>query len=209
MKTVLRLEEKPRIVLRNEPMTEREREANLLKKIRNGDKSAYIELVTPFQERLLKKAKSMLGNEDDAEDIVQDALISGFRSIGNFRAESGVYTWLYRIVINKSKDLIFKKKKGSTSSIAEYEQNILDERTGYETALELSDESNYLLKKIAELEPEYRQVLELRFYEDMSYSDMAEVIGCNLGTVKSRLFKAKEILKNAIQKDEKGGFPFV
>ena len=65
-------------------MTIKERELQLLNRIRNGDKSAYIELVKPYSERLLRKAKSMMKNEDDAEDVVQDSLISGYKSIGNF-----------------------------------------------------------------------------------------------------------------------------
>ncbi|MCE9500083.1 MAG: sigma-70 family RNA polymerase sigma factor [Leptospira sp.] len=185
-------------------MTLREKEKILLQKIKGGDQSAYIELVTPFRIRLFRKALSMVKDEDDAEDIVQDALISGYRSIANFLAEAGVYTWLYRIVVNKSKDLLFKKKKGKEKPIDENENQFIDERLGYEKKLELSDESAYLIKKINQLEDIYRQVIELRYFEEMSYSEIASIVGCNVGTVKSRLFKAKEFLKHMILKDQKG-----
>jgi RNA polymerase sigma-70 factor (ECF subfamily) len=189
-------------------MTLRENEKLLLQKIRNGDRSAYIELVTPYKERLFRKAKSMTKDDDDAEDIVQEALISGYRSIHKFRAEAGVYTWLYRIVVNKSKDLLSKKKKNIEKPLIENDFTYMDERTGFEKKLELSDESSYLVKKIASLDDVYKQVIELRYFEDMSYSEIASVLGCNVGTVKSRLFKAKELLKHMILQDEKGDYKF-
>ncbi len=187
-----------------EKMTNKERELALLNKIRTGDKSAYMELIQPYTERLLRKAIAMTKNEDDAEDVLQDALVSGYRSIGNFRADSGVYTWLYRIVINKSKDLLLKTKNRGEKPISEGEYLILDERMGYEKKLELNDESDYLIKKINLLDDVFKQVIELRYFEEMSYAEIASVLDCNIGTVKSRLFKAKEILKHMILNDEKG-----
>ena len=185
-------------------MTLREKEKILLQKIKAGDKYAYMELVTPFRERLFRKAKSMVKDDDDADDIVQDALIAGYKSIVNFRAEAGVYTWLYRIVINKSKDLLTKRKRMVEKSIDDNEQQFVDDRLGFEKKLELSDESSYLIKKINQLENIYKEVIELRYFEEMSYSDIAELLECNVGTVKSRLFKAKEILKHMILQDERG-----
>lgn len=185
-------------------MTLREKEKILLQKIKAGDKYAYMELVTPFRERLFRKAKSMVKDDDDADDIVQDALIAGYKSIVNFRAEAGVYTWLYRIVINKSKDLLTKRKRMVEKSIDDNEQQFVDDRLGFEKKLELSDESSYLIKKINQLENIYKEVIELRYFEEMSYSDIADLLECNVGTVKSRLFKAKEILKHMILQDERG-----
>ena len=185
-------------------MTLREKEKILLQKIKAGDKYAYMELVTPFRERLFRKAKSMVKDDDDADDIVQDAMIAGYKSIVNFRAEAGVYTWLYRIVINKSKDLLTKRKRMVEKSVDDNEQQFVDDRLGFEKKLELSDESSYLIKKINQLENIYKEVIELRYFEEMSYSDIAELLECNVGTVKSRLFKAKEILKHMILQDERG-----
>ena len=185
-------------------MTLREKEKILLQKIKAGDKYAYMELVTPFRERLFRKAKSMVKDDDDADDIVQDALIAGYKSIVNFRAEAGVYTWLYRIVINKSKDLLTKRKRMVEKSIDDNEQQFVDERPGFEKKLELSDESAYLIKKINQLDNIYKEVIDLRYFEEMSYADIADLLECNVGTVKSRLFKAKEILKHMILQDERG-----
>lgn len=201
---MLNLIPKNQILSKTSPKpTLREREKFLLQKIRSGDKAAFMELVSPFQERLFRKAKSMVGDDDDAEDIVQDALISGYKSIAKFRADSGVYTWLYRIVVNKSKDLILKKKKSNEKPLNDNDQTFFDERLSYEKKLELSDESAYLIKKINMLEPMYRQVIDLRYYEELSYSEIADLLKCNVGTVKSRIFKAKELLKHLILNDEK------
>ncbi len=191
--------------LEGKNMTLREKEKILLQKIKAGDKTAYMTLVSPFRERLFRKAVSMVKDSDDAEDIVQDALISGYRSIQNFRAEAGVYTWLYRIVVNKSKDLLAKKKRGRERPIDENpEKQFIDERVGYEKKLELSEETRYLMEKISKLEESYRKVLEYRFFENLSYNEIALLMDCNVGTVKSRLFKAKEFLKHLILEDEKG-----
>ncbi|MEI1278565.1 RNA polymerase subunit sigma-70 [Leptospira hartskeerlii] len=183
--------------------TVREKEIQLLKRIKEGDDKAYIELTGPYRERLYRKAVSMVKDGDDAEDIVQDALISGYRSIRNFRAESGVYTWLYRIVVNKSKDLLAKRKRARENSMDDSEFQVTDDRISFEKKVELSDESNYLINKIGELEDIYKEVIELRYFEEMSYSQIAEILGTNIGTVKSRLFKAKEFLKHLIMKDGK------
>lgn len=186
-------------------LTMRQKEAQLLNRIRKGDKKAFIELVNPYRERLYRKALSMVKDSDDAEDIVQDALISGFKSIENFRAESGVYTWLYRIVVNKSKDLLARKKRGKEKSIDETQENqFVDERESYEKKLELSEEAKYLKSKIDQLEDIYKEVIQLRYFDELSYSQIADILGCNIGTVKSRLFKAKEFLKHAILQDEMG-----
>ncbi|GBF38111.1 RNA polymerase sigma factor [Leptospira johnsonii] len=184
--------------------TVRDKEIQLLKRIKEGDDKAYIELTGPYRERLYRKAVSMVKDGDDAEDIVQDALISGYRSIRNFRAESGVYTWLYRIVVNKSKDLLAKRKRARENSMDDSEFQVTDDRISFEKKVELSDESNYLINKINELEDIYKEVIELRYFEEMSYSQIAEILGTNIGTVKSRLFKAKEFLKHLIMKDGKG-----
>ncbi|TGL63788.1 RNA polymerase sigma factor [Leptospira sarikeiensis] len=184
--------------------TVREKEIQLLKQIKEGDDKAYIELTGPYRERLYRKAVSMVKDGDDAEDIVQDALISGYRSIRNFRAESGVYTWLYRIVVNKSKDLLAKRKRARENSMDDSEFQVTDDRMGFEKKVELSDESDYLINKISELEDIYKEVIELRYFEEMSYSQIADILGTNIGTVKSRLFKAKEFLKHLILKDGKG-----
>lgn len=191
-----------------EKLTVREKEIILLKKIKEGDKNAFVELIKPFRERLFRKAISMVKDPDIAEDIVQDACIAGYKSIKNFRAESGVYTWLYRIVVNKSKDYLTKRNKNREKPIEEGEIQYADERESFEKKLELSDESSYLIDRINQLEDVYRQVIELRYFEEMSYSQIADYLDCNIGTVKSRLFKAKEMLKHMINSDGKGGYYF-
>ncbi|MCC5813993.1 MAG: sigma-70 family RNA polymerase sigma factor [Leptospira sp.] len=186
-------------------MTMRQKEIVLLQKIKNGDQKAFMTLVNPYRERLFRKAVSMVKDSDDAEDIVQDALISGYKSIKNFRAEAGVYTWLYRIVVNKSKDLLAKKKRGREKPMDDsQDSHFVDDRMGYEKKLELSEESRYLKSKIDAMEDIYREVIQYRYFEEMSYSQIAEVLDCNIGTVKSRLFKAKEFLKHSILQDDTG-----
>ena len=102
------------------------------------------------------------------------------------------------------RSLLAKRKRMVEKSIDDNEQQFVDERLGFEKKLELSDESSYLIKKINQLDNIYKEVLELRYFEEMSYSDIADLLECNVGTVKSRLFKAKEILKHMMLQDERG-----
>ncbi|MCB1142156.1 MAG: RNA polymerase sigma factor [Leptospiraceae bacterium] len=182
-------------------MTLKEREQYLLQKIRNGDIRAYDQLITPLLPRLKRKAMSMITDlskdpDLDSEDILQDALISGYKSIQNFRADSGIYTWLYRIVINKAKDFRSKTIRQNEIPISENEHLIPDNRMGFEKKLEQIEDQEYLNKMIESLDDIYKEVFELRFYERMTYSQIATVLNCNVGTVKSRLFKARELLKH-------------
>jgi RNA polymerase sigma-70 factor, ECF subfamily len=182
-------------------MTIKEREYQLLQKIKNGDVRAYDQLVSPLLIRLKRKAMSMISDiskdpDLDSEDILQDALISGYKSIQNFRSDSGIYTWLYRIVINKAKDFRTKTIRQNEIPISENEYMIPDNRVGFEKKLEQMEEEEYLTRIIDGLDPLYKEIFELRFYERMTYSQIANILNCNVGTVKSRLFKAREILKH-------------
>ncbi|MCB1137866.1 MAG: sigma-70 family RNA polymerase sigma factor, partial [Leptospiraceae bacterium] len=98
-------------------MSERASEKSLIEKTLKGDQRAFMELVSPYRTRLIRKAVSMLGNPQDAEDILQEALVTGYRALKSFRGESGIYTWMYRIVVNKCRDLNKKKKNAPSDSL--------------------------------------------------------------------------------------------
>jgi len=181
----------------------REIEAGLLRRVQSGDTSAYFTLLAPHRERLYRKALSILGNSDDAEDALQEALLTAFRSIASFRGESSLYTWLYRIVVNKCYDMHRARKDTGT-----IDEGILiaDDRISIEKNLELSEDSSYLIEKINGLEKKYRTILLLRYYDQLSYQEIAGIVKTNAGTVKSRLFKARELLKRSIMMDGKGDY---
>ncbi len=185
-----------------QPKYQQERE--LIDRILAGDADAYYDLVSPYRLRLYRKACALTGNPEDAEDVLQEALVTAYRALAKFRGESGIYTWLYRIVVNKCRDFLRARKSKREDALEPVEPMLSDERVSIEKNLELSEESRYLIGKINSLEKKYRRVLLLRYYEDCSYQEIAEIVKVNLGTVKSRLFKARELLKGAILRNGKG-----
>ncbi|MBI39317.1 MAG: RNA polymerase subunit sigma-70 [Leptospiraceae bacterium] len=185
-------------------MSERASEKGLIEKTLKGDQRAFMELVSPYRSRLIRKAVSMLGNPQDAEDILQEALVTAYRALKSFRGESGIYTWLYRIVVNKCRDFHRSKKNAPSDSLDSVAFMIHDDRIDLEKNLELSTESTYLIQQINTLDKRYREILVMRYFDDLSYQEIASVLKIQVGTVKSRLFKARELLKRAILQDGKG-----
>ena len=176
----------------------RQKERELIEKIKAGDGEAYYELVSEYRVRLYRKASSLLSNPEDAEDVLQEALVTAYKAIGKFRGESGFYTWIYRIVINKCRDFQRSRRTKREEDIEPYQPVLSDDRISLEKNLELSDDSEYLIGKINGLGKKYREILMQRYYDDLSYQEIADAQDLNVGTVKSRLFKARELLKRAI-----------
>ncbi|MCB1316913.1 MAG: sigma-70 family RNA polymerase sigma factor, partial [Leptospiraceae bacterium] len=137
-------------------------------------------------------------------DVLQDALLTAYRALPRFRGESGIYTWLYRIVVNKCRDYLRSSRNTRQESMDPTQAVISDDRISVEKNLELSDDAGYLMTKINGLDDKYRQILVYRYYDELSYEEIAELIHVNIGTVKSRLFKARELLKRSILRNGRG-----
>jgi len=179
-------------------------EKELITRIRNGDTDAYYDLISDYRIRLYRKACSLIGNPEDAEDVLQEALITAYQALNKFRGESGIYTWLYRITVNKCRDHLRNRRTKKEETIEQYTPILYDERVSIEKNFELSDDAAYLISKINALDKKYRQISILRYYDNMSYQEIAEILNVNIGTVKSRLFKARELLKRSILRNGKG-----
>ena len=182
----------------------RAKERELIERVKGGDGDAYMELVGEYRIRLFRKAASLIGDPEDAEDVLQDALLTAYKALPRFRGESGIYTWLYRIVVNKCRDFLRSRKSGKNDSLEIYEPILSDDRISVEKNHELSDDAGYLIGKINGLDDKYRQILMYRYYDDLSYEEIAGMIEVNIGTVKSRLFKARELLKRSILRNGRG-----
>ena len=186
------------------PADKYQHERQLIERIRGGESNAYHELVADYRVRLFRKACSLIGNQDDAEDVLQDALVTAYRALDRFRGESGIYTWLYRIMVNKCRDHLRSRRSRKEDAVEHLPPLISDDRISVEKNLELSDDAAYLMDKINILDRKYRQVLTLRYYDNLSYQEIAILVRVNIGTVKSRLFKARELLKRAILRNGRG-----
>ena len=183
----------------------------LIEESRKGNVDAFEELIKDYKKSAYNIALRVLRNVEDAEDASQEALIKIFKSINNFNMESTFKVWMYRIVVNTCID--FKRKKNINAlSIDE----TIDLGSGREIQREIADNSNNpdaLIDKnfntklvndvINKLEDDFKTIIILRDIKGFSYDEIAEILSCNLGTVKSRLSRARKNLKELLEKEMK------
>ncbi len=184
-------------------------EAGLLSACRNGDTRAFEQLVLRYQRSLYNVAFRISGNEADAADIVQEAFLAAWRKIKEFRGEAKLSTWLTSITVNQARTRWQqnRQKRGSEESLdkaAEEKQGApLQIASEQPSALELLERSvlrELLERCIRALDQGFREVLVLRDMREMPYEEMGQVLGLREGTVKSRLFRAREAVRDCVTK---------
>lgn len=181
-------------------------EAKLINRCKNGDVEAFGELVSVYEKQVYSIAYRFMGNPDDANDLAQEAFIRAFRGIENFRGDASFKTWLYHIVANACRDELRRIKRQPVVSlnapIVTDDGEINREQEDWTFTPELIYESKELQETIQqllnELIPEYRQVLILREIQGFTYDEIASTLNCSLGTVKSRINRARKTLKDLI-----------
>jgi RNA polymerase sigma-70 factor (ECF subfamily) len=167
----------------------------------------FEKIVAENESRIFNTVYSFTGNYEDALDLTQETFIHAYRNIGRFRHESSIYTWLYRIAINLCKRAYSKKRRrGSilTGSLDDPEtlQQIARQASEEKSAIEimeLGEEQLVIRREIAALPDKHKAVIILKYLQELSYEEIAEVLGCGIGTVKSRLSRAKEKLKKRLE----------
>lgn len=179
----------------------------LIKKSIRGDVDAFEELIKDYKKMAYNIALRVLRSKEDAEDISQEALVKVFKNIGSFNMKSTFKVWLYRIVMNTCLD--FKRKKNIiTYSIdkplendeSEIMQEIPDNSNNPDIVIQNKLESQMLYECIDMLDDDFRTVIVLRDVQGLSYRDIASILSCNEGTVKSRLNRARKKLREIITK---------
>lgn len=184
--------------LNNSQETERALIARALK----GDSGAYDTLVTRFRDRLYALVYHMVLNAQEAEDLAQETFVKAYRSLGKFRQESNFYTWLYRIAVNlvytqskkySRRRALFTAAVQSGDSLGAHWPATPEELAQSEEAREM------ILKAIHQLDPRFRQVLVLKELEGLEVAEVAKILGLPEGTVKSRLFRAREDLRRLLK----------
>lgn len=159
----------------------------------------FLEKSAPYWDRLFKIALSILKSESEAEDAVQDSLIKALTKYESFRGDSSLYTWLVRIVLNHSKDMLRKNKIRHAGSLTNFENDgqidIEDTRPNQEKIIELNEDSKRLMDAVNSLDQKYRELIMLRYFENYSYNQIAVQLKLKEGTVKSRMNAARQILK--------------
>jgi len=188
-------------------MSERDIDQQLVERAQRGDKRAFELLVEKYQRKLGRLLARFIRDPAEVEDVTQEAFIKAYRALPAFRGDSAFYTWLYRIGINTAKNyLMALGRRAPTSTEVEAE-----DAEGFEDAEQLRDintpESMLLSKEIAttvnaaieELPEELRTAIQLREIEGMSYDDIARIMDCPIGTVRSRIFRAREAIAERLR----------
>lgn len=189
---------------------DREIEEALLKRARKGDTTAYGRLMGAYQERLYSLSFRLLANREDAEEAVQDAFVKAWHSLGKFHGKSSFYTWIYRIAVNASLNRLAHEKRRGRGKTLDLDEILHPEDGG--TPRELPDPGPNPLERanqmnleaviqheVARLPGDLRVVVVLRDIEGMAYETISESINLPLGTVKSRLHKARTRLQEALR----------
>jgi len=182
-------------------------EDEIIQKLQKGDEKAFRQLVDKYQQLVMNTCFGLVHNTEDAEDIAQDVFIEVFRSISNFRADSKISTWLYRITVNRSLnfirdskrskmaqslDEIFSLQKGKSSNI------MAEKAASPDTEFENSERADILYKVIDSLPKNQRVAFTLNKYEDLSYKEIAEVMETSVSSVESLIHRAKKNLQKKL-----------
>ncbi len=168
---------------------------SLVKRFIDGDESAFAVLVQRHKEKVRNIVYLTMSSSNSVDDIAQDVFLTVYRNLNNFRFESQFTTWLYRITVNKCKDYMRKIKiRNIFTPLKEAE-----EKTDDISAPESNDIKGIVQKAIGKLPEKLRIPLLLKDIEGMSYQEIAETVQCEIGTVKSRIFRAREGLKNILR----------
>lgn len=186
----------------NEPINHSEDlDQDLVLRVQRGDKSAFDLLVIKYQHRIVHLVNRYVKDPSEAQDVAQDAFIKAYRALADFRGDSAFYTWLYRIAINTAKNYLLSRSRRHS----DYEIEVQDAEQ-VENALQLKDmdtPENLLMNEqivevikaaIENLPEEMRIAITLREFEGMSYEEIAEAMDCPIGTVRSRIFRAREAI---------------
>lgn len=190
-------------------MGEREADLVLVERVQSGDQQAFGLLVSKYQRKLLRLVMRLVRDPGEAEDVTQEAFIKAYRALPGFRGESAFYTWLYRIGVNTAKNwLVAHGRRMPTVSDISSDK---DETDGVDDGGLLRDDETpdrvLMSKQIAEtvnaaidaLPEDLRTAISLREIEGLSYEEIAQVMDCPIGTVRSRIFRAREVIANRLR----------
>lgn len=181
-------------------------DAQLVKRVQKGDKKAFDLLVLKYQQRIIKLVSRYVRDPTDALDVAQDAFLKAYRALPNFRGDSAFYTWLYRIAINTAKNyLVTQSRRPMESENFRLEgeqvelESMLKDLATPESLLITDEIKETIAEAIEQLPDDLRTAINLREVEGLSYEEIADVMTCPIGTVRSRIFRAREAIDHRLK----------
>ena len=178
----------------------------LVERVQRGDKKAFDVLVGKYQHKIIKLISRYIHDHAEVLDVAQDAFIKAYRALPKFRGESAFYTWLYRIAINTAKNYLVAQ--GRRPPDADIEVEVAEQFSGPSDLKDVATPEHLLLKDeiertvfdvIEQLPEDLRTAITLRELEGLSYEEIAEAMACPIGTVRSRIFRAREAIHNKLK----------
>ena len=178
----------------------------LVDRARRQDLDAYNELVARYQRRIYALVYHMTSNREDSEDLVQDVFVKAYRSLAYFKGDSSFYTWIYRIAVNRTINFLKKRKRTSAMSLDDVDQAIerdpsyveLSARESPVRDMAITELQEKLNKALQTLSEKHRSVVVLHDIEGVPHDEIARMLGCSCGTVRSRLHYARAQLQNEL-----------
>ena len=176
----------------------------LVHRAQKGDYRAFDLLILKYQARVITLANKFVNDKQIAEDIAQESFIKVYKSIGSFRGESAFFTWLYRVAVNTAKNYLSSKKRKKEMLVSDItDSDTADPLSALTTEspediLAANNLREIILKSFGDLPEEIRTALSLREFEGLSYQEMGKILDCPVGTVRSRIFRGREQIQEAI-----------
>ena len=186
-------------------ISNKEIDLSLVRRAKKGDYRAFDLLVLKYQSRVIATAFKFVKEKQLAEDIAQEAFIKSYKSIDSFREESSFYTWVYRITVNTAKNYLLSSKRRDEVVISDLSQDdsFYPEKLDIDSPQEIlkaSELRDLIFETLSSLGEETRTALSLREFDGLSYEQIAEIIQCPVGTVRSRIFRGREVIEEVVGK---------
>ena len=186
-------------------ISNKEIDLSLVRRAKKGDYRAFDLLVLKYQSRVIATAFKYVKERQLAEDIAQEAFIKSYKSIDSFREESSFYTWVYRITVNTAKNYLVSSKRRDEIMISDLSQDdsFYPEKLDVDSPQEIlkaSELRDLIFETLSSLGEETRTALSLREFDGLSYEQIAEIVQCPVGTVRSRIFRGREVIEEVVGK---------
>ena len=192
-------------------MTAAETDQQLVARVQQGDDRAFDMLVLKYQHKIFGLISRYVQDADEVQDVAQEAFIKAYRALPRFRGDSAFYTWLYRIAVNTAKNYLVSRSRRPPGSDVEVEDaeyyeggSALRDIETPESALFGAELKQVVQQAISDLPDDLRAAVTLREFDGLSYEDIADIMDCPVGTVRSRIFRAREAIDNKVREQVEG-----